>query len=44
MGDPRIAELLDPQTLFDLSIYTAHVPAVFERLRTLTSDREAAHV
>jgi adenylosuccinate lyase len=43
-GDARITRLVDPRAVFDLSAYTAHVPAVFERLRTLTRDREAAHV
>src|SRR5207344_397861 len=41
-GDDRISRLVDPATVFDLSVYTAHVPAVFERLQALTSDREAA--
>ncbi len=43
-GDERITRLVDPEAVFDLTVYTAHVPAVFERLHTLTSDREAAHV
>jgi adenylosuccinate lyase len=43
-GDERITGLVDPQAIFDLSAYTAHVPAVFERLHVLTTDREAAHV
>ena len=43
-GDDRISRLVDPATVFDLSVYTAHVPAVFERLQALTSDREAANV
>jgi adenylosuccinate lyase len=43
-GDARITRLVDPETVFDLSVYTANVPAVFERLNALTSDREAAHV
>ena len=43
-ADGRITRLVDPETLFDLSVYTAHVPAVFERLQALISDREAAHV
>jgi len=32
------------KAVFDLAVYTAHVPAIFERLHALTSDREAAHV
>jgi adenylosuccinate lyase len=43
-GDDRITRLVDPEAIFDLAVYTAHVPAVFERLHVLTSDREAAHV
>ncbi|MGE5273628.1 MAG: adenylosuccinate lyase [Verrucomicrobiota bacterium] len=43
-GDDRITRLVDPEALFDLTFYTAHVPAVFERLHTLISDPEAAHV
>jgi adenylosuccinate lyase len=43
-GDERITRLVDAEAVFDLTVYTAHVPAVFERLHTLTSDREAAHV
>jgi adenylosuccinate lyase len=43
-GDERVTTHVDPETVFDLSAYTTHVPAVFERLHTLTSDREAAHV
>jgi adenylosuccinate lyase len=44
-GDDRITRVVDPEPLFDLGVYTAHVPAVFERLHALTSDhQEAAHV
>ena len=43
-GDGRITGLVDPGTVFDLSVYTAHVPTVFDRLHALTSDREATHV
>jgi adenylosuccinate lyase len=43
-GDARIAALIDNEAVFDLAVYTAHVPAVFERLHVLISDREAAHV
>jgi len=43
-GDERVTAHVDPEQAFDLSAYTTHVPAVFERLHALTSDREAAHV
>jgi adenylosuccinate lyase len=43
-GDERITAHVDAQAVFDLSVYTAHVPAVFDRLHALTTDREAAHV
>jgi adenylosuccinate lyase len=43
-GDERVTTHVDPQALFGLSSYTAHVPAVFERLLALTRDPEAAHV
>jgi adenylosuccinate lyase len=43
-GDERVTTHVDPQALFGLSAYTAHVPAVFERLLALTRDPEAAHV
>jgi adenylosuccinate lyase len=43
-GDERLTTRVDPEAVFDLSAYTAHVPAVFERLLALTRDPEAAHV
>ena len=43
-GDRRIADRIDLAAAFDLDAYTRHVDAVFDRLRSLTSDREAAHV
>ena len=43
-GDERLTSRVDPEAVFDLSAYTAHVPAVFERLLALTRDPEAAHV
>ncbi len=43
-ADERIGRLVDPKAVFDRAVYTAHVPAVFDRLHALTSDREAAHV
>jgi adenylosuccinate lyase len=43
-GDRRIADRIDLGAAFDLGAYTRHVDTVFDRLHSLTSDREAAHV
>jgi adenylosuccinate lyase len=43
-GDRRIADRIGLADTFDLAAYTRHVDAVFDRLHSLTSDREAAHV
>jgi adenylosuccinate lyase len=40
-GDPRIAQRIDIPGAFDLSAYTRHAEAVFERLQPLTRHREA---
>jgi adenylosuccinate lyase len=40
-ADERIAGRIDAASVFDLSIYTRHVDAVFERLRAITE--EAVH-
>jgi adenylosuccinate lyase len=40
--DPEIAARVDLARVFALDVYTAHVDTVFERLRTLVADREAA--
>jgi adenylosuccinate lyase len=42
-ADDRITRLVDPEGIFDLALYTAHVATIFDRLHALTSDREAAH-
>ena len=43
-GDARIAERIDPDAVFDLSVYTRHVDAVFDRLHALTRPEEALRV
>ena len=44
-GDRRIADRIDLAAAFDIGAYTRHVDTVFDRLHSLTSDREeAAHV
>jgi adenylosuccinate lyase len=42
-ADERITSRVDPQGVFDLAAYIAHVPTVFERLRALTRHEEAVH-
>ena len=39
-GDAEIAGRIDLERVFDLSVYTRHVDAVFERLRALHAARE----
>jgi adenylosuccinate lyase len=43
-ADPRVKGRIDPAAVFDLGAFTAHVAAIFDRLRTVTRDQEAAHV
>ena len=43
-GDVRIAGRIDPDAVFDLSVYTRHVDAVFDRLHALTRPEEALRV
>ncbi|HEY2935140.1 MAG TPA: adenylosuccinate lyase [Gaiellaceae bacterium] len=42
-ADGEIASRLDLDAVFDLSSYTRHVHAVFERLHALTSEEEPIH-
>jgi adenylosuccinate lyase len=42
--DRRISGRIDPEAVFDLGAYTAHVTTVFDRLHVLTRGQEAAHV
>ena len=45
-ADPEITAVLDAHALaeaFDLSSYTRHADAVFERLRTLAQKEEPVH-
>ena len=43
-GDARIAGRIDPDAVFDLSAYTRHVDAVFERLHALIRSEEELRV
>jgi adenylosuccinate lyase len=43
-SDERIAGRLDLDAVFDLSVYTRHVDAVFDRLHVLTRPEEALRV
>jgi adenylosuccinate lyase len=43
-ADERIAGRIDLAAAFDLSVYTRHVDAVFERLHALTRSEEAIRV
>jgi adenylosuccinate lyase len=42
-ADERIADRIDLDTVFDLSVYTRHVETVFERLHALAKPEEAVH-
>jgi adenylosuccinate lyase len=42
-ADGEIASRVDLDAVFDLSSYTRHVNAVFERLHALTSKEEPIH-
>jgi adenylosuccinate lyase len=43
-ADEELAARVDLDSVFDLRAYTRHVDVVFERLASLTSGREPAHV
>ncbi len=43
-ADGEIATRVDLDAVFDFSVYTRHVDAVFERLRALAPKEEALHV
>ena len=42
-ADPKLAERIDLDAVFDPGAYTRHVDVVFERLRALLAAREPAH-
>jgi adenylosuccinate lyase len=43
-GDDEIAGRIDPDEVFDLTAYTAHVDTIFSRLQSLTPREEPVHV